>query len=81
MKTIIIIVLAIMVGLVIMGAGAGTFISNVEKGTEKIKQNEQLQEIKNQISSKLNPDGVINDTQKTIEKTFDDIQEKIKERP
>ena len=81
MKTIIIIVLAIMVGLVIMGAGAGTFISNVEEGTEKIKQNEQLQEIKNQISSKLNPDGVINDTQKTIEKTFDDIQEKIKERP
>ncbi len=59
MKTIIIIILAIIVSLVIIGGGLGAFISNVGEGTEKIKQNEQVQEITSKISSKLNPDKVV----------------------
>ncbi|MFB5610001.1 MAG: hypothetical protein ACE5Q5_07265 [Nitrosarchaeum sp.] len=55
MKTIIIIVLAVIVGLVLLGGGLGPFLSNVEEGTSKIKQNEQLQDIKNQIASKIVP--------------------------
>ena len=54
MKIIIIVVLAIIVGLVIIGGGLGTFVSYVGKGTEKIKQNEKLQDIKEQISTTIN---------------------------
>lgn len=53
MKTIIIIVLAAIIGLVIIGGGLGAFLSNVGEGTEKIKQNEKLQDVKEQISSKV----------------------------
>lgn len=53
MKTIIIIVLAVIVGLVILGGGLGTFLSNVEEGTEKLKQNEKFQEVQEQVSSKI----------------------------
>ncbi len=53
MKTIIIIVLAIIIGLVIIGGGLSTFFSNIGEGTEKIKQNEKIQDVKEQISSKI----------------------------
>jgi hypothetical protein len=53
MKTIIIIALAIIISLVIIGGGLGTFFSNVGEGTEKIKQNEKLQDVKEQITSKI----------------------------
>jgi micrococcal nuclease len=53
MKTIIIIVLAVIVGLVIIGGGVDAFFSNIGEGTEKVKQNEKLQEVKEQISSKI----------------------------
>lgn len=53
MKTIIIVVLVIVVGLAILGGGLGSFMSNVGEGTQKIKQSEQVQEIKEQISSKI----------------------------
>jgi hypothetical protein len=68
MKTIIIIALAIIISLVIIGGGLGTFFSNVGEGTEKIKQNEKLQDVKEQITSKI-----------TSEVTkFDDSVEKSK---
>lgn len=54
MKIIIIVVLAIIVGLVIIGGGLETIVSYVEEGTEKIKQNEKLQDIKEQISTTIN---------------------------
>ncbi|MFB5637976.1 MAG: thermonuclease family protein [Nitrosarchaeum sp.] len=53
MKTILIIILSIIVGLVIIGGGLGVFVSNVDKGTEKIKQNEKIQDIKEQITTKI----------------------------
>lgn len=56
MKTIIIIALIVIVSLVIIGGGLGAFVSNVNEGTQKIKQNEQVQEITSKISSKLNQD-------------------------
>ena len=58
MKTILVIILASVVGLVIIGGGLGTFFSNVGEGTEKIKQNEQVQDITNEISSKLNQEKI-----------------------
>jgi len=58
MKTIIIIALVIMIGLVIIGGGMGAFVSNVGQGTEKIKQNEQLQDLKEQITSTIKQDVV-----------------------
>jgi len=41
------------VGLVIIGGGFGAFISSVGQGTEKIKQTEQLQDIKEKITSQI----------------------------
>ena len=53
MKTIIIIVLVIIIGLIIVGGGTNTFVSNIGEGTEKLKQNEQLQNVKEQITSTI----------------------------
>jgi micrococcal nuclease len=53
LKTIIIIALIVIVSLVIIGGGLGAFVSNVNEGTQKIKQNQQLQDIKEQITSKI----------------------------
>lgn len=46
-----------------MGGGLGVFLSNVGEGTEKIKQNEKLQDIKEQILSKLNSEVVLSKTE------------------
>lgn len=59
-------------GLVVIGGGLGTLISNVEEGTEKIKQTEQLQDIKEQITSKIDSkvaqvDDIIHPTPKAPE--------------
>jgi len=70
MKTIIIIVLVIIIGLTIIGGGSGTFISNVGQGTEKIKQNEQLQGVKEQITSTIKQE---------VEKSEENINQMAKE--
>jgi flagellar basal body-associated protein FliL len=67
MKTIIIIVLIVIIGLVIIGGGLSAFLSNVGEGTEKITQNEKVQDVKEQISSKITSevtqfDDIIEDT-------------------
>ncbi|MEX0862165.1 hypothetical protein [Nitrosopumilus sp.] len=62
MKTIIAVVV-IVVGLALIGGAV--FFSNVEKGTEKINQNEQFQDIKNQTSDKLNSETEIDNVQRT----------------
>ena len=71
MKTILIIILVIIVSLVIIGGGLGVFVSNVEKGTEKIKQNEQIQDIKEQITSKI--DSKVNEVIPKIDEVISPV--------
>ena len=61
-KSIVIIILISVIGLAIIGGGVGTFLSNVEKGTEKIKHNEQLKDITNKISTELNQQIIKSDS-------------------
>jgi len=70
MKTIIIIILVIIIGLIIIGGGANTFVSNMEQGTEKIKQNDQLQTTKEQLKSTIKQE---------ITKSEESINQLIKE--
>ncbi|HSB84520.1 MAG TPA: hypothetical protein VLD64_08550 [Nitrosarchaeum sp.] len=70
MKILIIIVLMMIIGLIIIGGGSGAFISNVGQGTEKIKQNEQLQDVKEQITSTIKQE---------VKKSEENINQMVKE--